>query len=310
MKIKNWLYNTFHFNKQERNGVFVLCAILTVLVMLKIGMSFFYNNKSDIKLFTINSPTPDSTFLSTKNESITSEKKLTEHVVAKELFVFNPNTISEQDARKLGFSKKLASTLLNFRNKGGKFYKTQDLKKLYGLSSSLFDELESYILIPTTTFAKNKPFKKDSIFESNFTTKTFPEKKYTKQIIDLNSADSLQILFLKGIGPSFTKRILKYRSLLGGFHSSIQLKSIYGMTDSLFDLLSNQVTLDVANLTKIPINQIDFNSLKKHPYFNYNSAQAITNFRGKHGKLSENDIVALGVFDEQKLQLILPYLSY
>jgi len=128
--------------------------------------------------------------------------------------------------------------------------------------------------------------------------------------VEINSADSLSIVFLKGIGPGFTKRIIKYRTMLGGFHSINQLKEVYGMTDSLFLILTSQIQLYPNAVTKIPINAIDFNSLRKHPYFNFQLAQAIINYRLKHGKLTEEDIKALGMFSDEKLKLILPYLSY
>jgi competence protein ComEA len=120
----------------------------------------------------------------------------------------------------------------------------------------------------------------------------------------------LSIVYLKGIGPSFTKRIIKYRTLLGGFHSMNQLKEIYGMTDSLYLNLTSQIKLDKNNITKIPINVIDVVTLRKHPYFSYASAQTVINFRSKHGKLSEQDVRDLGIFNEEKLKLILPYLNY
>lgn len=307
MKIKEWLYNIFHFNKQERNGVFILCSILFFIIILKWCLPLFNGSDSDVHLITINTPAPDTVFTTaTSNSSIPNQNT----IIEKELFVFNPNTVSLEDAEKLGFSKKLASTLINFRNKGGKFFKSEDLKKLYGLPPQLFNELESYILIPNKAYDTKSSFKKDTVYKSQFSQSSKPKQTFTKQLVDLNSADSLHIVYLKGIGPSFTKRILKYRNLLGGFHSLPQLKSIYGMTDSLYNLLVPQIMLNSNNLTKIPINQIDINSLRKHPYFNYSSAQAIINFRSKHGKLSETNVVALGVFDEQKLQLILPYLSY
>jgi hypothetical protein len=52
------------------------------------------------------------------------------------------------------------------------------------------------------------------------------------------------------------------------------------------------------------------NPLRKHPYFNFQSAQAIINFRLKHGKLTEKDIIDLGIFNSEKLSVILPYLTY
>ena len=120
----------------------------------------------------------------------------------------------------------------------------------------------------------------------------------------------MSIVYLKGIGPGFTKRIMKYRTMLGGFHSLNQLKEVYGMTDSTFVLLASQINLDPNSITKIPINAIDFNSLRKHPYFNFQTAQAVVNFRLKHGKLTEQSFRDLGVFSDDKLRVILPYLSY
>jgi DNA uptake protein ComE-like DNA-binding protein len=217
-------------------------------------------------------------------------------------FVFNPNTVTQEEAVELGFPKKLSATLIKYRSKGGRFYKAEDLLKLYGMPKSLYEKLEPYILIPM----ENISFKKDSAFPRP----AFEKKVFQKEVLELNTADSLSIVYLKGIGPGFTKRILKYRSLLGGFHSLSQLKEVYGMTDSLYLSLSSQVKLDESLVTKIPINAIDFNSLRKHPYFNFQSAQAIVNYRFKHGKLNETSMKDLGIFSEEKLALILPYLVY
>jgi len=222
----------------------------------------------------------------------------------RELFVFNPNTITLDDAQKIGFSKKLSLTLIKFRLKGGKFYKAEDLKKIYGMSSKLYTELEPYILIPSG----NKSFKPDSI--KSVSTFLSERKWVKKELLELNTADSATIIKLNGVGPGYTKRIMKYRSLLGGFHSMNQLKEIYGMTDSLYEFLTSQVRFDIKALSMIPINVIDFNSLRKHPYFNFQTAQAIINYRSKHGKLKEDDIKSLGVFNEDKLMLILPYLDF
>ena len=300
-KIKSFLFNFFHFNKQERNGVFILFIILAILFTVKSLLPFFINNDAKLIMRDNDSLTQINAFDTLVNEKQFLNKKENKSYSEKDLFVFNPNTISSEEALKLGFSKKLAATLLNFRNKGGKFFKPEDLKKLYGLSPKLFHTLESYILIPNN----RKEFKKDS---ANY--KSFPKKTFTKTSVELNSADSLSIVYLKGIGPSFTKRIIKYRTMLGGFHNINQLKEVYGMTDSLFLCLSSQVQIDKTKLTPIPINVIDLNSLRKHPYFNFQTAQAIINFRFKHGKLTEKDIVDLGIFNSEKLSVILPYISY
>ncbi len=299
-KIKSSLFNFFHFNKQERNGVFVLCIIIAVLFGVRLLMPFVLNRNDQVQLINISIPSIVSGEKeSVKKESVTSSNQVSS---ATDRFVFNPNTITEEDAIKLGLSKKLSSTLINFRNKGGKFYKPEDFKKLYGVTAQLYNELEQYMLIP----GHKKELRTDTVFPK----RNFEKKLFTRTLLEINTADSMSIVFLKGIGPGFTKRIIKYRNLLGGFHSLDQLKEIYGMTDSLFTTLSSQILVNQSVITKIPINQVDFNTLKKHPYFNFQAAQAIINFRNKHGKLSESDIKTLGVFNEEKLKLILPYLSY
>ena len=306
--IKSFLFNFFHFNKQERNGVFVLCIIIVILFGLRLFMPLLVGDTNNVQLITI-SATAGNTANTVSTKPYFKEEKSNELeeqnlVYSNERFVFNPNTVTEEDAQKLGLSKKLSTTLSNFRNKGGKFFKPEDLKKLYGLSPKLYNELEPYILIPNT----KKEYKRDSVFPQ--TSHAYEKKTYPKVVLEINSADSLSIVYLKGIGPGFTKRIIKYRTMLGGFHSINQLKEVYGMTDSLFLILSSQIQLNENGITKIPINVIDFNSLRKHPYFNFQSAQAIINFRSKHGKLTEADVKGLGIFSEDKLKLILPYLQY
>lgn len=302
-KIKLLLIDFFHFNKQERNGVFVLCIIIVLLFIFRLFMPYLLG-EDEVDLTISNSTFSEEVYEKTHVDNHKDEHLTDKLFTTKELFVFNPNTISMEDAIKLGFSKKLSTTLIKFRSKGGKFYKPEDLKKLYGLTPKLYNELESYILIPETV----NSFKPDSV-KSGIS--SFYEKKPKIQhLLELNTADSLSIVYLKGVGPGFTKRIIKYRTMLGGFHSISQLKEVYGMTDSLYKSLISQITLDAKVITFIPINAIDFNSLRKHPYFNFQTAQAIINYRLKHGKLTEAIIKSIGIFNEEKLNLILPYLNY
>lgn len=302
-KIKTFLFEFFHFNQQERNGIFVLCILITILVVVRISMPYFMSGDGSVQLISV----PIQPGLVTQNipeQTAPVKTGQKERNISGRRFVFNPNTVTSADAQKLGFPEKLAATLINFRNKGGKFYKPEDLKKLYGLSPKLYEQIESYILIPNT---KNS-YRHDSVYAT--TTRAYEKKVDAKAMVEINAADSSSLVFLRGIGPGFTKRIIKYRTMLGGFHSLNQLKEVYGMTDSTLALLSSQIQLNANSITKIPINSIDFNSLRRHPYFNSQSAQAVINYRNKHGKLTEEDMKGLGIFSDEKLKLVLPYLSY
>ena len=306
MKLKLWLLNFFHFNKQERNGIFILFLIIFGLFFIKLFLPSLVGKNNTIQFIQVNSQNQNPDF--TKELEVESlDKNNRSEKSSNKKFVFDPNTISLEEALKLGFSKKIYAILNNYKNKGGHFYKPEDLKKLYGLSPKLYHELESYILIPKVTKGYTSHSTYNSVNEKPAA--TFQKREHAKPLLDINTADSLSLVYLKGIGPAFTKRILKYRTMLGGFHSMNQLKEVYGMTDSLFIALNTQIILN-TNYQKIPINSIDLNTLKKHPYFNFHSAQSLLNYRSKHGLLAEKDIIALGIFNEDKLRLILPYLSY
>jgi DNA uptake protein ComE-like DNA-binding protein len=293
--LKNKLFEYFYFNKQERNGVFILFLILLIVVFIRLILPSLYEKENQITVIELKAPSEEITSKyqqqQQKNYSINNEFQ-------KQLFVFDPNTITEQEAVLLGFKPKTAQTLLKFRAKGGKFKEPEDLKKVFGVSDKLYSILEPYILI---TSKQIKSEKVDSV--------KFPVVK-SKELLELNSADSLGLVYLRGVGPGFSNRILKYRKKLGGFHSMIQLKEVFGMTDSLYNLVSEQIVLNPGSIRKIYINAIDFYTLRQHPYFSYQVSNIIINYRLKHGLITENVLRELGVFSEEKLKLILPYIEY
>ena len=52
MKFKEWLQNIFHFNKQERNGVFVLGIIISVLIIIRMCLPLFVH-QDNVQFITI-----------------------------------------------------------------------------------------------------------------------------------------------------------------------------------------------------------------------------------------------------------------
>ena len=89
-KINSFLFNFFHFNKQERNGVFVLCIIISILFLIRIAIPYFGNSVKDVHFFSVKGS-------SQKFEKVVMpEKKNTEanKNYSNQLFVFNPNTVT------------------------------------------------------------------------------------------------------------------------------------------------------------------------------------------------------------------------
>ncbi|MDP4290511.1 MAG: helix-hairpin-helix domain-containing protein [Bacteroidota bacterium] len=214
-------------------------------------------------------------------------------------FPFDPNTLDEKGWLKMGLSGKLTGIILHYRAKGGRFWQKEDLQKIYGLSPSQYKALEPFIVIP------QKP-------QSAFGTSPFKNiQPYRPPVetVELNSVDSAGLDALRGIGPVFAKRILRFRDLLGGYAAREQLLEVYGLDSTLYQVILPYVKVDPDLVKRMDINQCSLATLKKHPYISYYLAKAIADYRVKHLRFRSVDEVRLlpGMTPEKFSQLS-PYL--
>ncbi len=205
-------------------------------------------------------------------------KKRKSKEIETQLFPFNPNTLSFDSMLMLGFSRKTAAQIIGYRNNGGKFYKKENLLKIYSMDSSLYKKVEPYVQIP-----------KEKIEKQKYQPDTNYQKK--KLLIELNTADTLDLQQLYGIGPGFARNIVKYRELLGGYLNKRQLKEVYGMTDERFEGFESQISVDSTLIKKLNVNTVTLKQLMKHPYIDFSIAKRIILLRkdkgGKFHNLSE-----------------------
>jgi len=129
------------------------------------------------------------------------------------------------------------------------------------------------------------------------------------KIIEINSADSLALLDLPGIGPVFAKRIIKYRQMLGGFAYPEQLKEVYGMDSARLSGFIKQIRIDTSGIRRIDINKATFKELLAHPYLEYEQVKAIARFRDKKGLLgSPGELWAAGILADSLWSCLSHYL--
>jgi competence protein ComEA len=207
------------------------------------------------------------------------------------MFPFDPNKLSIEQWKQLGLSERQATIIQHYTAKGGKFYKPEDLKKIYSATPVDYKRLLPYVNIAETVYI-HKKLKRG-------------------EIIELNSADSAKLTELKGIGPAFAMKIVRYRGRLGGFFHKEQLKQIVGIDSLKYTDLSSQVSTDPSKVKKIDINTVSFNQLRLFPYLSYNQVNAIIQYRTQHGKYnSPADIKNIVLLDDRTLHLIQPYLNF
>lgn len=135
--------------------------------------------------------------------------------------------------------------------------------------------------------------------------------QYPKKTLsfELNTADSLDLVQLYNIGPVIARRILKYRSLLGGYVRKEQLREVYGIDSARYNDITPHLTVDPSRITPIDINTADIDRLKHHPYLDYYQAKAIIRLREEKGAYaSVRDILNIPIIDSETFTRIEPYL--
>src|SRR4051812_18344021 len=97
-----FLSSYFGFNKQQRNGLFVLLALILSVFIIRLSLSHFIKPEP-----TIIADFSDIKFSDHQKMSMTKDS-LTGQVTSPEqnLFVFDPNTVTKDQLIKLGFKEK------------------------------------------------------------------------------------------------------------------------------------------------------------------------------------------------------------
>ncbi|KWW29722.1 MAG: DNA uptake protein [bacterium P3] len=129
--------------------------------------------------------------------------------------------------------------------------------------------------------------------------------------VELNTADTLTLQLLHGIGPVYARRIVRYRERLGGFVDISQLREVYGMTDELFLHLLPHLTLQVDSIRQIPLNSAGIKELIRHPYLDPYQARDIVRHRERgHRYRSVDDLRLVATVDDTTAMRLAPYLNF
>jgi DNA uptake protein ComE-like DNA-binding protein len=308
--------NFFYFSKGQRIGIIVLISFIIIVLIANFALPLFFPREempknrflSEVKAFKKTLVSRDSIRQAMWQQKYEDRYKkyqhyqnyaLTKHDLTYTLFTFDPNTIDSAGFTRLGLKPYMASNILKYRLKGGRFRTTADFSKVYSITPDKFKELEPYITI------KDMPKPKvDTIVA--------PKKAFKQDIIvDLNSADTTLLMQVKGIGRGYAKGIVRFRKETGGFVSVDQLHEIYGMRPENFDRIRPFCTVNTALIQRIKVNIASVERLNAHPYINFYQAKALFELRRKKGRLKEiNDLKVLQEFSSEDLNRLKPYLSF
>lgn len=319
MKWKDFVADYLHFTYRERVAILVLIALI-IVVFLAPGI-----------LPSDSSSTPsaaDTSWIAALRQLEQKEPEYEENGYRKqpgkeynlydrtkwnskgkkrELFYFDPNTVSAEEWERLGLREKTFLTVQNYLSKGGRFRKAEDVKRIYGLFPDEYERIAPYIQIN----AEREPG--NPARESSYpAAENKPVKTYTPnyRVIDINTADTTAFISLPGIGSKISARIISFRDKLGGFYSIEQVAETFGLPDSTFQKIKTYMKLENISVRKININTATVDELKTHPYIRYALANPIVAYRNEHGPFEKvEDIKKIMAVTGEVFMKIVPYLT-
>lgn len=309
----------YYFTRKDRRGYLLLMTAVSLACMFPFLYPLFakndivQNNSLDSSLAVLSSRPPakkQSKYNTDRQDdyqpynhpsssNYTSYKRSPQGT----LFNFDPNTISAEGWKKLGLRDKTIATILNFRNKGGKFREAADIKKIWGLFP---DEAER--LMPYVSIAASSSESPERNYSNDFSkAKKYESRSYSP--VDINNSDTTAWVALPGIGSKLSQRIINFRNRLGGFYAVSQVGETFGLPDSTFQKIKPLLQLD-GEVKKINLNVATLDELKMHPYIKYHLANALVQFRTQHGNYqSVEDIRKIMILTEDNFQKLKPYLA-
>ena len=127
--------------------------------------------------------------------------------------------------------------------------------------------------------------------------------------LDLNTVDSLTLLRVPGIGPSFAHRILSLRQRLGGYYTVLQLQEVYGMNEEKFLELRPWFTIKTMPIVH-RLSELRADSLPWHPYLRRETMRTLRQMVLRHGrKLSWRLLRSEGTFTRDDSIRLSPYFT-
>ena len=303
--MKNYLKNFLYFSRTERRGILMLCTLILLVLGFTVCHRHFRDKSARLsaedKALRAQMQEEYAEFMASLHEEA---KTRPPHTHSADRYrndfratppltpaPFDPNTTDSAGFRRLGLPGWMARNIVHYREKGGRFRRPEDFRWIYGLTEEQYHILRPYIRIaPEDTARLAVP----RIYTSPSDTiaPDRPAKYPAGTVVELNRADTTELMRIPGIGSAIARLIVGYRQRLGGFYTLGQLEEINLNPEPLRPWLR----IDTTAIRRLNLNRVSIDRLRRHPYFSFYQAKIIVERRKKHGPL--RNLKAFALYEE------------
>jgi competence protein ComEA len=282
----DFLKTYFYSNRNERIGFKVIVISLFAFIIFTFIFQYYASKKANIQILSQS----DTSYLdSTSNNDNYAVTNLPSE---SQLFEFNPNTVSKSELIALGINERTATTFGKLQSKGFKFYKKEDIKKVYGFTSSDYIRLERFIVLDEKT-------NKFPTYDSKNEVSNVVQPKFFPFDPNTTTDSDFKIL---GLSEKAITSLRNYQAKGGTFYNNEKFLSNYSIPQPLKDSLVNYINIKKENLykkkdtlalnstpkveIKVDLNRVTVEELDKIKWMSTPAAQRIIKYRESLGGFS------------------------
>jgi len=212
---------------------------------------------------------------------------------------------------RLGLSPRQAGSAVRYRNAVGGIITRDVLRRMRVLPTGWLAQHDGRLVFPS----REGPLSPERATEQSAAKhqlKTVqvedqPRGGVSESRVDLNQADSLELMAIRGVGPWVAGRVLTARRNWGGFSRVQQLEEALGW-DSLAHVLMVHFKCAPGQVQKKCVGQLDAQSWSQLPGVGVKKGQVIARYVKHHGADLETLIECLAL-DSIQWENILPHLK-
>ncbi len=205
------------------------------------------------------------------------------------LFTFDPNTVTYDELRMLGFDKRTAVGIVKYRTAGKVFGIAEEFALCYGVTDSMFSRVRPYIKIGNKFATKPKQHLADTLRTTR--PSRFSPRPFEKFRIDTVGVEYLRLI---GFSTRQAEALIEYRNRGKGIFSMNELRDCYAVSEEMADSLSHFVILSERNPYEglVEINSADSATLRKVRGIGAKTVVAVMQYRKLLGGFVQKEQIA------------------